>query len=37
MRISKPLGDGNVPYVHIVHPVVTGADYTIMQIAMISR
>ena len=32
MRISKPLGDGNVPYVHIVHPVVTGADYTIMQI-----
>jgi hypothetical protein len=32
MRISKPLGDGNIPYVHVVHPVVTGADYTIMQI-----
>lgn len=31
MRISKPLADGNVAYVHIVHPVVTGADYTIMQ------
>ncbi len=32
MRIAKPLGDGNIPYVHVVHPVVTGADYTIMQI-----
>jgi hypothetical protein len=31
MRISKPLADGNIAYVHIVHPVVTGADYTIMQ------
>lgn len=31
MRISKPLADGNVAYVHIVHPVVSGADYTIMQ------
>jgi hypothetical protein len=31
MRISKPLADGNVAYVHIVQPVVTGADYTIMQ------
>lgn len=31
MRISKPLADGNVAYVHIVDPVVSGADYTIMQ------
>jgi len=31
MRIDKPLADGNVAYVHIVHPVVSGADYTIMQ------
>jgi hypothetical protein len=31
MRISKPLADGNIAYVHIVHPVVSGADYTIMQ------
>jgi hypothetical protein len=30
MRISKPLADGNIAYVHIVHPVVSGADYTIM-------
>ena len=32
MRISKPLADGNVAYVHIVQPVVSGADYSIMQI-----
>ena len=32
MRISKPLADGNIAYVHIVQPVVSGADYTIMQI-----
>jgi hypothetical protein len=31
MRIAKPLADGNVAYVHIVHPVISGADYTIMQ------
>lgn len=31
MRIDKPLPDGNIAYVHIVHPVVNGADYTIMQ------
>ena len=31
MRISKPLADGNIAYVHIVHPVVSGADYAIMQ------
>jgi hypothetical protein len=32
MRISKPLADGNIAYVHIVNPVVSGADYTIMQL-----
>lgn len=31
MRVSKPLADGNIAYVHIVDPVVSGADYTIMQ------
>ena len=31
MRIAKPLADGNIAYVHIVHPVVSGADYTIMK------
>jgi hypothetical protein len=31
MKIAKPLPDGNVAYVHIVNPVVKGADYTIMQ------
>jgi hypothetical protein len=31
MRMSNPLPDGSVAYVHIVHPVVSGADYTIMQ------
>ncbi len=31
MKISKPLPDGNIAYVHIVSPVVPGADYTIMQ------
>jgi hypothetical protein len=31
MRLSKPLPDGNVAYVHIINPVVPGADYTVMQ------
>jgi hypothetical protein len=31
MKMSTPLTDGNIAYVHIVHPVVHGADYTIMQ------
>ena len=31
MRVMKPLPDGNIAYVHIVNPVVKGADYTIMQ------
>lgn len=32
MRVAKPLPDGNIAYVHIVNPVVKGADYTIMQV-----
>jgi hypothetical protein len=31
MRMTQPLSDGSVAYVHIVHPVVKDADYTIMQ------
>jgi hypothetical protein len=31
MKIAKPLPDGNIAYVHVVNPVVKGADYTIMQ------
>ena len=31
MKIAKPMPDGNIAYVHIVNPVVKGADYTIMQ------
>lgn len=32
VRLSAPLPDGNVAYVHLVRPVVAGADYTVMQI-----
>jgi hypothetical protein len=32
MRVKKPLPDGNIAYVHIIDPVVLGADYTIMQV-----
>lgn len=31
MKLEKPLPDGNVAYVHVIHPVVEGADYAIMQ------
>ena len=31
MRVKSPLPDGNVAYVHVINPVVAGADYTIMQ------
>ena len=31
MRMTQPLTDGTIAYVHIVHPVVKDADYTIMQ------
>jgi hypothetical protein len=32
MKIEKPMPDGNIAYVHVISPVVTGADYTVMQI-----
>ena len=32
MRVAKPLPDGNIAYVHVLNPVVAGADYTIMQV-----
>ena len=32
MRMTRPLPDGNVAFVHIIHPVVAGADYAIMPI-----
>jgi hypothetical protein len=31
MKLAKPLPDGNIAYVHIINPVVPGADYTVMQ------
>ena len=32
IKLSKPLPDGNVTYVHMVSPVIPGADYTVMQV-----
>lgn len=32
VRLTQPLPDGTVAYVHIVRPVVEGADYTVMQV-----
>jgi len=32
VRLSTPLPDGDIPYVHIVQPVVAGVDYSVMQI-----
>lgn len=32
MKLSKAMPDGNIPFVHIIHPVVKGADYTVMAI-----
>jgi hypothetical protein len=31
MKMDKPLPDGNIAYVHIISPVVAGADYTILK------
>jgi hypothetical protein len=31
MKVDTPLPDGTIAYVHIINPVVPGADYTIMQ------
>ena len=32
MRVANPLPDGTIAYVHIIDPVVAGADYTIMEV-----
>jgi hypothetical protein len=32
MKLTKPLPDGNVAYVHIINPVVPGADYAVMPV-----
>ena len=32
LKIQKAMPDGNIAYVHVINPVVRGADYTIMQI-----
>ena len=31
MKMDKPMPDGNIAYVHIVSPVVAGADYTVLK------
>ena len=31
MKLAKPLPDGNVAYVHVIHPVIAGVDYAVMQ------
>ena len=31
IRLAKPLPDGNIGYVHVINPVVQGADYSVMQ------
>ena len=31
MRMEKPLPDGNIAYIHIISPVVAGADYTLLK------
>jgi hypothetical protein len=31
MKIDKPLPDGNIAYVHVISPVVQGADYAVLQ------
>jgi hypothetical protein len=32
MQLAQPLADGNIAYVHIINPVVPGADYAIMPV-----
>src|SRR5688572_8452152 len=32
LKIDQPMPDGNIAYVHVINPVVRGADYTILQI-----
>lgn len=32
VKVPTPMPDGTIAYVHVINPVVGGADYTIMQI-----
>ena len=32
MKSGTPAADGNIIYVHVINPVVRGADYTILEI-----
>ncbi len=32
VKVPTPMPDGTIAYVHVINPVVAGADYTIMQI-----
>jgi hypothetical protein len=32
VRLGTPLPDGAITYVHVIHPVVRGANYSVMQI-----
>ena len=32
LKVQKAMPDGNIAYVHVINPVVHGADYTVMQI-----
>jgi len=31
MKVTEPLPDGNIAYVHVITPVVAGADYTLLK------
>jgi hypothetical protein len=31
MKVAEPLPDGNIAYVHVITPVVPGADYTLLK------
>jgi hypothetical protein len=31
IKVEKPMPDGNIAYVHVISPVVKGADYAVMQ------
>ena len=32
IKLDRPLPDGNIVYVHVIDPVVRGADYSVMQV-----
>lgn len=32
VKVAKPMPDGNIAYVHMINPVVPGADYAVLQI-----